>query len=99
MKKPIDNLDKIKRIRATIDRTLKPAKKIVYKKGNYRENVPWLELQFLKVKAWVRNDIVFYLDNKADLFISESAKQMIRSYGWVVILILISIALTIKYLL
>jgi hypothetical protein len=99
-KKPIDNLDRIKRIRATIKQVLEPAKEIPEPEELRRKNVMWLELQWLKIHTWFHNkgsDVVWYLDKKADLFISESAKQMIRSFWWVGgLILLIVIAMIIK---
>ena len=101
---PVDNLDKIKRIRAVIDETLKPVKEIKYVKGNFRENVPPLELAWLKIKrGTIRyfQTVAIRFETKFAMGISVFFKQLAKSvtvYA-VVFLIIVVLILTMKYLL
>lgn len=95
--KPVDNLDKIKRIRATIKHVVSPAEEIPVPDELRRKNVMWLELQWLKMKSFVRDkseDFAWYLNTKVDLVIKESVSKIL----WVVIPIgaLVVIAMIIK---
>ena len=79
---------------------LKPIKEIKYVKGNFRENVPPLELAWLKTKAYFRNVGVRF-EARFSMAISEFVKQLAKSvtvYA-VVFLIIVVLILTMKYLL
>lgn len=95
--KPVDNLDKIKRIRATIKHVVSPAEEIPVPDELRRKNVMWLELQWLKMKSFVRDkseDFAWYLNSKVDYAIDSMTAKVL----WVVIPIgaLVVIAMIIK---
>ena len=79
---------------------LKPIKEIKYVKRKFRENVPPLELAWLKTKAYFRNVGVRF-EARFSMAISEFVKQLAKSvtvYA-VVFLIIVVLILTMKYLL
>ena len=95
--KPVDNLDKIKRIRATIKHVVGPAEEIPVPEELRRKNVMWLETAWLNVKVFFRDkkdDFKWYLDSKVDYAIDSVTAKVL----WVVIPIgaLVVIAMIIK---
>ena len=99
-KKPVDNIEYVKRIRAAIDETLKPVEKIKYVPADFRDPV-----FHLTVWAWIKqkvfNPIGHYIDSKFKLGVKEFVKQAAKSFTvyMVIFLIIICIILTVKYLL
>jgi len=95
--KPVDNLDKIKRLKSKFKHVVSPAQEIPVPDELRRKNVMWLELQWLKAKSYFRDkkdDFLWYLDSKVDLM----AGEVIRQVSWVVlpIIILVVIAMLIR---
>ena len=99
-KKPVDNIEYVKRIKAAINEDLELVKEIKYVKRKFRENVPPLELAWLKTKAYFRN-VGIRFEAKFDMALLTFFKQLATSvtvYA-VIFLIIIAIILTVKYLL
>lgn len=103
-KKPVDNIEYVKRIKAAINEDLELVKEIKYVKRKFRENVPPLELAWLKIKrGTIRyfQTVAIRFKARFSMAISEFVKQAAKSFTVyaVIFLIIIAIILTVKYLL
>ena len=85
-RKPVDNIEQIKRIRATINRNLEPVEEIKYTPADLRDPV-----FHRTVWAWIKQKVLSpagnYVDSKINLAVETGVKTLIFKYGWIILLI------------